>query len=115
MEKQVGAKKAELSELPRISDRVSFIYIEHAKINRVDSSITVQDYRGTARIPAAMIGVLLLGPGTDISHRAMEIPGRVLCGLEKEVFAIMLMVEHWLILRDFWRDRRSWLLIKESV
>ena len=75
MEKQVGAKKAELSELPRISDRVSFIYIEHAKINRVDSSITVQDYRGTARIPAAMIGVLLLGPGTDISHRAMELIG----------------------------------------
>ena len=30
MEKQVGAKKAELSELPRISDRVSFIYIEPA-------------------------------------------------------------------------------------
>lgn len=65
--------KTELTELPRISDRVSFIYVEHAKINRIDSAITVLDYRGTVSIPAAMIGVLLLGPGTEISHRAIEL------------------------------------------
>ena len=70
-----GAKKTSLRELPKISDRVSFIYVEHAKINRVDSAITVLDSRGTVRIPAAMIGVLLLGPGTDISHRAVELIG----------------------------------------
>ncbi len=75
MKKQVGAKKTELTELPRIGDRVSFIYIEHSKINKIDSSITVADYRGTVRIPASMIGVLLLGPGTDITHRAIEIIG----------------------------------------
>lgn len=75
MKKQVGAKKTELKELPRIGDRVSFIYIEHAQINKIDSSITITDYRGTIRIPVAMVGVLLLGPGTDISHRAVEIIG----------------------------------------
>lgn len=73
--KQSGAKKTELTELPRIDDRVSFIYVEHAKINRQDSAITVIDQRGIVRIPAAMIGVLLLGPGTDISHRAVELIG----------------------------------------
>lgn len=73
MNKISGAKKTELTELPRISDRVSFIYVEHAKINRIDSAITVLDYRGTVSIPAAMIGVLLLGPGTEISHRAIEL------------------------------------------
>lgn len=75
MEIKNGAKKTELYELPKISDRVSFIYIEHAKINRVDSSITVADNKGVVRIPVAMIGVLLLGPGTDISHRAIELIG----------------------------------------
>ena len=75
MKKQAGAKKTELKELPRIGDRVSFIYIEHSKINKIDSSITVTDNRGTVRIPVSMIGVLLLGPGTDISHRAVEIIG----------------------------------------
>lgn len=75
MDKISGAKKTELLELPRISDRVSFVYIEHSKINRTDSAITVTDYRGVVNIPAAMIGVILLGPGTDISHRAMELIG----------------------------------------
>lgn len=75
MKKFVGAKKTELNELPRIGDRVTFIYIEHAKINRQDSAVTVLDSKGTVRIPASMIGVLLLGPGTDISHRAVELIG----------------------------------------
>lgn len=73
MDKISGAKKTELTELPKISDRVSFIYVEHAKINRVDNAVTISDYRGIVNIPAAMIGVLLLGPGTDISHRAIEL------------------------------------------
>lgn len=75
MKVQSGAKKTNLKELPRIGDRVSFIYIEHAKINRQDSAVTVTDNRGIVRIPAAMVGVLLLGPGTDISHRAIELIG----------------------------------------
>lgn len=75
MKKQVGAKKAELLELPRVSDRISFLYVEHSKINRQDSAITVTDRRGVARIPAAMISVLMLGPGTEITHRAMELIG----------------------------------------
>lgn len=77
MKNIAGAKKTELSELPRISDRVSFIYVEHAKINRIDSAITVSDYRGLVNIPVSLIGVLMLGPGTDISRRAMEILGDV--------------------------------------
>ncbi|MGI6159957.1 MAG: type I-E CRISPR-associated endonuclease Cas1e [Limnochordia bacterium] len=75
MKNHVGAKKAELLELPRVSDRITFLYVEHSKINRQDSAITVTDSRGTARIPAAMISVLMLGPGTDITHRAMELIG----------------------------------------
>ncbi len=75
MSKNVNLKKTDLKELPRIADRVSFLYIEHAKINRQDTSITVLDYKGTVKIPAAMVGVLLLGPGTDISHRAVELIG----------------------------------------
>lgn len=75
MSKHSGAKKTTINELPRIGDRVSFIYIEHARINRQDSAITVNDSQGTIRIPAALVGVLLLGPGTDITHRAVELIG----------------------------------------
>ena len=68
-------KKPELKELPKISDRVSFIYVEHAKVNRAESAVTITDKRGTVKVPVAMIGVLMLGPGTDISHRAVELIG----------------------------------------
>lgn len=67
--------KTKISEMPRISDRVTFLYVEHAKINRIDGAITVAESRGIVRIPAAMLGILLLGPGTNISHRAMELLG----------------------------------------
>lgn len=70
-----GAKKAELNLLLRIEDRVSFIYIEHARISREDSALVVYDQRGVIHIPVALVGVLLLGPGTDISHRAVELIG----------------------------------------
>ncbi|MDU6744080.1 type I-E CRISPR-associated endonuclease Cas1e [Peptoniphilus harei] len=75
MTELIGPKKPELTELPRIEDRVSFIYVEHAKINRQDGALTVMDSKGIVRIPAAIIGILLLGPGTDISHRAVELLG----------------------------------------
>ena len=75
MTELVGPKKPELTELPRIEDRVSFIYVEHAKNNRQDGALTLIDLRGIIRIPAAIIGILLLGPGTDISHRAVELLG----------------------------------------
>jgi len=75
MQKKHGADKPKLQQLPRIDDRVSFIYVEHAKIHRKDSAITVIDAMGIVQIPVAMIGVLLLGTGTDISHRAVQLLG----------------------------------------
>lgn len=76
MAKKTGTKKPEIQELPRFKDRVSFLYVEHAVINRVDGSVTVKKDDGDeARIPVAMIGVLLLGPGTNIAHRAVELLG----------------------------------------
>ncbi|WEV51047.1 type I-E CRISPR-associated endonuclease Cas1e [Lactobacillus sp. ESL0731] len=75
MVKNFGAKKPELSELARISDRITFLYFEHAKLNRQDSALMVSDSRGTVFVPAAIVSVLMLGPGVDVTHRAMELIG----------------------------------------
>lgn len=75
MSKPVIAGKSNLAELPRMEDRATFLYIEHAKVHRVDSAVTIADAKGVVRIPAAIVGVLLLGPGTDISHRTVELLG----------------------------------------
>ncbi len=70
-----GMEKTEILDLPQIADRMTFIYLEHCKLNRRDSAIVVMDEKGITNIPSGMISVLLLGPGTDISHRAMELIG----------------------------------------
>lgn len=61
--------------LPQIKDRMTFLYLEHCKLNRENSAITVTDDQGVVMVPAAAISVLLLGPGTNVSHRAMELIG----------------------------------------
>ena len=54
---------------------MTFIYLERCRISRDNGSITVKDNNGITEIPAAAISVLLLGPGTDVTHRAMELIG----------------------------------------
>ncbi len=75
MDKVSGIKKPGLKALPQIKERLSFLYLEHCIINRQDGAITVTDARGTVHVPAASLSVLMLGPGTSISHRAMELIG----------------------------------------
>ena len=67
--------KPDLQALPQIRDRMTFLYLERCQINRQDSAITVIDEEGIVLIPAAAISVLLLGPGTTVTHRAMELIG----------------------------------------
>ena len=75
MKERGGVERPELQELPVIGDRMTFVYLEHCRISREDGAVTVKDLEGTVYIPAAAITVLLLGPGTEITHRAMELIG----------------------------------------
>lgn len=70
-----GIKKPSIQTLPQIKDRMTFIYLERCRISREDSAITATDENGVIHIPAAAVSVLLLGPGTDVTHRAMELIG----------------------------------------
>lgn len=66
-----GSRPAEVQELARAQDRLSFIYLERCQIHRESNAITSTSDKGVIHIPAAMIGALLLGPGTNITHQAM--------------------------------------------
>lgn len=71
MAKPPGAPPPDLTELVRAEDRLSFVYIERAIIHRDQNAITATDERGVIHIPAASLGALLLGPGTNVTHQAM--------------------------------------------
>ncbi|MFA1551776.1 type I-E CRISPR-associated endonuclease Cas1e [Actinomadura chokoriensis] len=62
-------------ELTRMSDRLSFIYLERCTLHREDNAITAEDADGITHIPSATIGTLLLGPGTRVTHQAMSVLG----------------------------------------
>ena len=73
-----GAVPPSSSELFRSSDRLSFVYVEHATISRADSAVTFVKEEGVVHCPAASLSALLLGPGTRITHQAMALLGE--CG-----------------------------------
>ncbi|WP_067466079.1 type I-E CRISPR-associated endonuclease Cas1e [Actinomadura macra] len=72
----VGKRRASSPrELTRMSDRLSFIYLERCTLHRDDNAITAEDAEGITHIPSATIGTLLLGPGTRVTHQAMSVLG----------------------------------------
>lgn len=70
-----GSPPPELGDLVRAEDRLSFAYFEHCVITRQDNAIAVTRDTGIIRLPAANLGVLMLGPGTTVSHQAMVVIG----------------------------------------
>lgn len=66
-----GTPPATVGQLARVSDRITFLYLERAVVHRDQNAITVTDERGVVHVPAATIACVLLGPGTNITHQAM--------------------------------------------
>ncbi len=67
-----GVPPAEIPDLVRAEDRFSFLYLERCVIHRDSNAVTATG-DGVVHIPAATIGVLLLGPGTSITHQAIAL------------------------------------------
>lgn len=61
----------QLQLLPRVSDGWTFLYVEHAKVEREDHAIVLLDERGRVSVPIAMLSTLIFGPGTSVTHAAM--------------------------------------------
>lgn len=63
----------DLHILPKLRDSLSYMYVEHAIIQRYRQSVQMINQRGRVALPIASLGVLLLGPGTSISHEAIKL------------------------------------------
>jgi CRISP-associated protein Cas1 len=65
--------RRDLHELPRFRDGLSYIYVEHCKVDQEAKAIEVWDKDGRVMIPVAALAVLMLGPGTSITHAAIRV------------------------------------------
>ncbi len=61
-----------LQELPKFRDGLSYLYLEHGCIEQQDQAVAYYSQEGVVAIPAAALGVLMLGPGTSITHAAIR-------------------------------------------
>lgn len=66
-----GVPPPELPDLVRVEDRMSFLYTERSTLGRDANAVTISDAAGVVHVPAASLGVLMLGPGTRVTHQAM--------------------------------------------
>ena len=64
-------KRTDLRLLPRFEDGLTFLYVEHTRVEQEDWAIVFVDARGRTSVPVASLGVLMAGPGTTFTHAAM--------------------------------------------
>jgi len=62
----------DLHELPKLRDSLSYLYLEHCRIEQKHKAVECVDKEGRTMIPAAALAVLMLGPGTSITHAAVK-------------------------------------------
>ncbi|MCZ7575403.1 MAG: type I-E CRISPR-associated endonuclease Cas1e [Ardenticatenaceae bacterium] len=61
----------DLHQLPKLRDSLSYLYVEHAILDKKDKAVEFIRESGRTLIPVANLSVLLLGPGTSITHAAI--------------------------------------------
>lgn len=66
-------RKVSLHDLPRFTDKLSYLYIDHAVIEQEATAISItRDDGSSVAVPIAALAVLLLGPGTTLTHAAVK-------------------------------------------
>lgn len=61
----------DLHELPKVRDSWSYLYVEHCRVDQEAKAIAVHDELGITPVPCASLSLLMLGPGTKITHAAV--------------------------------------------
>ena len=72
---RISADRVPISALQPISKRISFVYLDRCVVHRDSNAIVAINEEGTTHLPAASFSTLLLGPGTKVTHQAMNLLG----------------------------------------
>ena len=62
-----------LQELPKLRDSLTYLYFEHGRLEQDHKAVAFIDKsKNITSIPAASLSVLMLGPGTSVTHAAVK-------------------------------------------
>lgn len=62
----------DLHVLPKVRDSLSYLYVEHCRIDQEAKAIAIHDQRGRFPVPCSSLTLLMLGPGTTVTHAAVR-------------------------------------------
>ncbi len=62
----------DLHLLPKVRDSWSYLYAEHCRVDQEGKAIALHDAQGTTPVPCASLSLLMLGPGTSVTHAAVR-------------------------------------------
>lgn len=62
----------DLHLLPKVRDSWSYVYVEHCRVDKEEKAIAVQDAQGQVLVPCAALAVLMVGPGSIVTHAAIR-------------------------------------------
>lgn len=60
----------DLHVLPTVKDSWTYLYVEHCRVDQEDKAIALHDVDGKTPVPCASLALLMLGPGTTLTHSA---------------------------------------------
>ncbi len=63
----------DLTSLPRVKESLTFLYVEKAVINQEALSVILNLEEGNVPVPVSSLTVLMLGPGTSVTHEAIKV------------------------------------------
>ena len=69
----------DLHTLPQFADRISWIYVEYGHLEKDDDGLIFIDKAGRTPLPIAATAMLMLGPGTTLTHRAAIAAAQMNC------------------------------------
>ena len=63
----------DLHLLPTLKDSWSYLYVEHCRVDQDEKAIALHDANGKVPVPCATLALLMLGPGTTLTHAAARV------------------------------------------
>src|SRR3954465_1000250 len=61
-----------LHELPKFRDRWSYIYLERGRLDQDAKGLLFHDQSGDTPVPIDQLSLVMLGPGTTLTHAAVK-------------------------------------------
>lgn len=96
------------ADLPRVAERIPYLYLEQCVIKRMNNALVAADENGETQLPIATIAVLMLGPGTTITHDAVVLAsdtGAIIVWAGEQGVRHIVAVPHSPAPPDFWNSR----------